>query len=137
MKEFKLIVAGGRDFNDYNRLHAKLFDLAEEAGNDRQVSLVSGMAQGADRMGHYFAQQENVACYEFPADWDDLEAPGAVIKHTRYGKPYNAVAGHNRNRRMGDFADGLLCYWDGRSRGTKGMIDYMVSLGKPVIIERY
>lgn len=25
MKEFKLIVAGGRDFNDYERMHAVLF----------------------------------------------------------------------------------------------------------------
>ncbi len=133
--EYRLIVAGGRDFNDYDRLHAKLHALAEEAGAGREISIVSGMAQGADRMAHYFAQQENVKCYEFPADWDDLEVPGAVIKHTRHGKPYNAVAGHARNRRMGDFADGLLAFWDGKSRGTKQMIQYMESLGKPVIIE--
>ncbi len=136
-KEFKLIVAGGRDFNDYDRLHAKLFAVAEEAGAEREISIVSGMARGADALAHYFAQQENVKCYEFPADWDDLEVPGARIKHTRHGKPYNAVAGHIRNRAMGDFADGLLAFWDQRSRGTKGMIDYMTSLGKPVLIEYY
>ena len=33
---------------------------------------------------------------------------------------------------MGDFADILLAIWDGKSRGTKQMIDYMKSLGKPV-----
>lgn len=136
-KEYKLIVAGGRDFNDYDRLHAVLFDIAERAGNDVEVSLVSGMAQGADKLAHHFAQQENVVCYEFPADWDNLDAPGAVIRTNRYGKQYNAKAGHDRNAAMAEVADGLLAFWDGRSTGTKNMIETMQQMGKPVQIERY
>lgn len=120
-EEYKLIVAGGRDFNDYPRLHAKLFALAEEAGNGRHISIVCGMARGADALGLRLAKEENVKHYEFPADW------------ATHGK----AAGHIRNRQMGDFADGLIAYWDGKSRGTKGMIEYMQSLGKPVLIEYY
>ena len=119
--EYKLLVAGGRDFSDETRLTTKLFDIAEEAGSARSVSLVSGMARGADMLGYQFAQREGVLCYSFPADWDGL------------GKR----AGFVRNKEMGDFCDGALIYWDGASKGTKHMIDYLQRLGKPVIIERY
>lgn len=121
MKEFKLIVAGGRDFVDYQRAHAVLFALAEEAGEERHISIVSGMARGADQVGYHIAREENIKCYEFPADWD------------KYGKG----AGYRRNTQMAEFADGLLAFWDGKSRGTYHMIREMEKLGKPVKIERY
>ena len=121
MKEFRLIVAGGRDFDDYTRLHSRVFAIAEEAGDNAAVSLVSGMARGADALGVRLAKEENVMLHEFPADWN------------QYGKS----AGHRRNAEMAAFADGLLAYWDGSSRGTKNMIETMQKLGKPVIVEYY
>ena len=121
VKEYKLIVAGGRDFVDYQRAHAVLFALAEEAGEDLEISIVSGMARGADAVGHAIAKAENIKCYEFPADWE---------KHKR-------AAGYRRNAQMAAFADGLLAFWDGKSRGTYHMIREMEKLGKPVVIERY
>lgn len=120
-QEYKLIVAGGRDFVDYQRAHALLFALAEEAGDQRHISIVSGMARGADMVGYQIAKAENVQCYEFPADWD------------RHGKR----AGYLRNEQMAQFSDGLLAFWDGKSRGTKHMIEVMQKSGKPVHVERY
>ena len=35
---------------------------------------------------------------------------------------------------MGNYADVLIAFWDGSSRGTKHMIDYMKSLNKQVFI---
>lgn len=119
--EFKLIVAGGRDFNDYILLHEKLMELASTTYRDYEVSIVSGMARGADALGHRFAQVEQVECYEMAADWD------------RYGKR----AGFMRNEDMGRFADGLLAFWDGKSRGTQHMIEFMRKLGKPTHVIRY
>lgn len=114
--EFKLIVAGGRDFNNYAHVCKALTRLAEENYFDKAVSIVSGMARGADALGHRFAIEKNVVVYEFPADWD------------KYGKR----AGFMRNEDMGRFSDGLVAFWDGQSRGTKHMIDFMKSLNKPV-----
>ena len=54
----------------------------------------------------------------FPADWD---------KHGR-------AAGPIRNKQMADYADVLIAVWDGKSRGTKNMIDEMNKLMKPVYI---
>lgn len=121
MNEFKLIVAGGRDFNDYALLSRELNILANEDYHDRAVSIVSGMAKGADRMGSIFAKANNVKVYDFPADWGT----------------YGNRAGFMRNEDMGRFADGLLAFWDGQSRGTAHMIGYMKKLGKPVHIVSY
>lgn len=121
MQEFKLIVAGGRDFNDVVLVGQAITELAETIYQDRAVSIVSGMARGADLLGYAFAVDNNVKRYEFPADWN------------QYGKR----AGFIRNKQMGDFADGLLAFWDGQSRGTAQMIEYMQSLKKPVHIIRY
>lgn len=121
MNEFKLIVAGGRDFNDYARLSQVLNKLGHETYALREVSIVSGMARGADALGHRFAKEHNVQVYEFPANWD------------KYGKR----AGILRNEDMGRFADGLLAFWDGKSRGTAHMIGFMEDRDMPVHIERY
>lgn len=121
MTEFKLIVAGGRDFDNAGLLNNEIKNLANTIYNDQAVSIVSGMANGADRMGYTFALRNGVVVHKFPADWD------------KYGKS----AGMIRNKQMGDFADGLLAFWDGKSRGTAQMIQYMRSLNKPVYIVSY
>ena len=121
MQEFKLIVAGGRDFNDYDYLSRVLFAMADVELADKAVSIVSGMARGADALGYRFAKEHDIVVYEFPADWNT------------HGK----AAGFIRNKQMGDFADGLLAFWDGRSAGTKHMIEYMQGLGKPMQVVEY
>lgn len=122
MEEFKLIIAGGRDFTDSKAMHREIERLVVHGElAPYAVSIVSGMARGADMLGYQFAKAFNVKCYEFPADWN------------QYGKG----AGFVRNKQMGDFADGLLAFWDGTSRGTQQMIEYMKSLDKPVRIIHY
>ena len=121
MREFKLIVAGGRDFNDYSLLSAAITQLAEKKLSDRAVSIVSGVARGADAIGAHFARENGVVLYEFPADWNT------------YGKS----AGYRRNVQMAEFSDGLLAFWDGNSRGTKHMIETMQDMGKPVWVLDY
>ena len=121
MNEFKLIIAGGRDFNDYEVVSHQLNRLANGELGPYAVSIVSGMARGADALGARFARENNVKLYEFPADWE------------QNGKR----AGFLRNEEMGRFSDGLLVFWDGQSRGTKHMIEFMKSLAKPIRIINY
>ena len=121
MNEFKLIVAGGRDFQDYNRLELVILALSSYALADKDISIVTGMAKGADRLAYQFAKQNKVVCYEYPADWE------------KHGKS----AGYIRNIEMGKASDGLLAFWDGASRGTKHMIDTMTKMGKWVHVIQY
>lgn len=46
-----------------------------------------------------------------------------------HGKRYAAFV---RNNEMAFFADALLAIWDGKSPGTRHMINAMRELGKPV-----
>lgn len=121
MNEFKLIVAGGRDFNDAALMERVLIALADVDYADMALSIVSGMARGADALGYQFAKANAVKLYEFPANWQQ----------------HGPAAGFIRNKQMGDFADGLLAFWDFESKGTDHMIKYMQSLSKPVHIIRY
>jgi len=121
MAEFKLIVAGGRDFIDYDKLYQELMGLANGEYRDKDISIVSGVARGADELAIRFADTNEVQLYRFPAKWD------------QFGKG----AGHIRNREMAEFADGALCFWDGASKGTANMIQEMQKLGKPVHVVMY
>jgi hypothetical protein len=121
MSEFKLIVAGSRGFTNYRVLSKILFELADGMYADKAISIVSGMARGADQLAIQFARSNGVKLYEFPALWDI------------HGKS----AGFIRNKEMGRIADGLVAFWDGKSRGTQHMIDFMLGLNKPVHVVKY
>ena len=120
-QEYKLIVAGGRDFMDYSLLVEELEKLANTTLQDKAVSIVSGMARGADSLAYHYARTNNIHVYQFPADWN------------KYGKG----AGYKRNEAMGRMADGVLAFWDGKSRGTKHMIEAMTLMGKDVFTITY
>jgi len=83
-----------------------------------QPEIVSSGAYGVDWLGEKYAKTHHLPLKVFPANW------------TLHGKR----AGILRNIEMGQYADALIAVWDGSSRGTKHMIDYMLSLNKLVFI---
>ena len=124
MKEAKIIIAGGRDFNNYQLLIQSINEWSEsgiEQFQDTELAIVSGMARGADALGVKYGDQHGIKVYEFPAEWDV------------YGKS----AGYRRNADMAKFSDGLLAFWDGKSKGTRHMIETMYGLGKFVKVVNY
>jgi predicted Rossmann fold nucleotide-binding protein DprA/Smf involved in DNA uptake len=54
---FKVIVAGGRDFSDYALLEKTLDNLLV---NKSEVEIVSGLANGADKLGVHYARSQEV-----------------------------------------------------------------------------
>ena len=118
----KVIVAGGREFTDYSKAKRHILELIDEGFISWDDELVCGMARGADRVGmDVWINVLRNKVHKFPADWN---------KHGR-------AAGPIRNAEMGQFADKLIAFWDGESKGTKHMIDYMEKLGKPVKVILY
>jgi hypothetical protein len=113
----RIIVAGGRDFNDYELLKEKL----DNESLSSEDTIISGDARGADRLGERYAKEHCIWCTKYPAKWD------------KYGKS----AGYIRNAEMASNADALIAFWDGKSRGTKHMIDIADSLGLKVTIVKY
>lgn len=116
---FRVIIAGGRDFNDFDLLKQKMDKLLSNVIGD--IAIVSGMARGADSLGARYAALKGYALYNFPADWD------------KYGKS----AGYRRNEEMARNADALVAFWDGKSKGTKHMIDIARLHGLKVRVINY
>ena len=111
----KVIIAGGREINDYELVLKAVLN----AGFDI-TAVVSGGARGVDSLGEKFAEEVGLELFRFPAEWDK----------------YRNAAGPIRNRVMGDFADALIAIWDGKSTGTKDMINYATKKGLKVYVER-
>lgn len=122
MTKYRMIVAGGRDYSNQNVVNYYI-DRVKDVCDSRGLSLVivCGMATGADTLGRNYAISNGLEVLEFPANWN------------RYGKS----AGYIRNKEMGDVADSAIVFWDGRSKGSKLMIDIMHELKKPVVAISY
>ena len=98
----KVIIAGSRNITDYNSV--KLAIIKSGFVIDE---IVSGGAKGVDALGEKFAYENCISLKIFPANWD------------KYGKS----AGYIRNQQMAKYADALIAIWDGKSMGTKHMIE--------------
>ena len=108
----KLGVVGSRTFDNYQLLESTLSIL-------KNVELiVSGNAAGADKLSERYAKEHNIPTMIFPAEWGI------------YGKS----AGFRRNLDIVRNSDGVICFWDGVSRGTKLTIDLCKKNHKPVKI---
>jgi len=110
----RTIIAGSRDLILLPRDRAFLRTL-------NITTVLCGAARGVDLSGKQWADLNNVPVEMYPAEWD------------LYGKS----AGYRRNAEMASKADQLVAFWDGKSRGTKHMIDLarMHKL-KVIIVER-
>tara|TARA_E500000305_G_scaffold107369_1_gene107278 strand:+ start:52 stop:411 length:360 start_codon:yes stop_codon:yes gene_type:complete len=117
---FDLVVAGSRDFMHYDLLEKTLDKLLVNRV-DEGVRIISGTARGADELGQMYADKKGYDVILKPAKWN---------LHGR-------SAGYKRNVEMADIADAVICFWDGRSRGTKHMIDISESKDIPLRVIRF
>jgi hypothetical protein len=120
METFRLIIAGGRGFSDYALLQKKVDVMLSAKRFSHHIEIVSGKAKGADTLGEQYAKANGFAVKDFPANWSK-------------GKS----AGFERNKEMAEYADACICFWDGRSKGTKHMIDLANAQNIPVRIIPY
>ena len=114
----KVIIAGGRDFNDYNKLRKVCNHMLS---NQTDIEIVSGTANGADKLGENYANEKGYPIKQFPANWDLL----------------GRKAGYIRNEKMSEYADALIIFWDGESKGSKHMIDLAKSKNLKIKISYY
>lgn len=114
VKKIRLIIAGGRDFHDYIDLDSAVtMYIGSIFEWPYDITIISGCAKGADSLGERYANQRGINLERCPADW----------------KSYGKGAGPIRNTEMAMVATHCICFWDGKSRGTKNMIDVAFSHG--------
>lgn len=109
----RTIIAGGR--------HYQLTGLDKNTLSALPISeVVCGGATGADEGGKQWAEENGIPVKMFPADW----------------KKHGKAAGPIRNREMAEYAESLVAFWDGKSRGTGSMISIAEDLGLHVVVIR-
>lgn len=114
----KVIIAGGRNFDDYDMLKVYCDRLLSKF---KDVQIISGTARGVDILGERYAREREYHIMRFPPDW----------------KSHGRAAGPIRNRKMAEYADALIAFWDGKSKGTKNMIDEAKSKGLKIKVIEY
>lgn len=115
---FHVIIAGTRTFEDYDLLKTKCDYFFQRK---KPTAIVCGEARGADTLGKRYASENGILVISVPADWE------------RHGKK----AGYLRNQEMARYADALIVFWDGRSKGTRNMLEIAVEKGIPYRVVRY
>ena len=125
---FKLIIAGGRDFipstEDLEKIDLAIshyYNISEMEHLNGGLEMVSGLATGADQIPFYYKAWHGVPVKEFKADWN------------LHGKK----AGILRNIEMAKYSDALIIFWNGRSKGSKHMIDIAKKEGLKVKVYNY
>ena len=120
ISKYKVIIAGCRDFDDYELLKEKCDDFLQDEKKE-DVIIISGHASGTDALGERYAQERGFQLETYPADW----------------KAHGRAAGSIRNARMASAANLLIAFWDGKSRGTKNMIETAKNHNLKVVVVRY
>lgn len=114
----RVIIAGGRDFDDYDIAKKKLDFLLKDV---KDITIVSGGAKGADSIGEQYAINNKLSLIQCKANWN------------KFGKS----AGYIRNKEMAEISHALIAIWDGKSKGTKHMIDIAKKYNLKIKIIKY
>lgn len=110
-----VLVCGSRGWDSYQQVRGAL---ARFAGSP--VSVLHGAANGADTFAGTACIALGLNCYAYPPEYE------------KFGRD----APHVRNDEMLKQADLVLAFWDGKSRGTRSVIEKARKLGIPVEVIR-
>lgn len=130
----RIIIAGPRDYEDYERVKTEAYYFTKDMCSDEIVIVSGGCSDeqkgkltftrkdgrkvfGADGLGERLAHEKGWAVKTFDADW----------------KQYGRFAGPIRNKEMSEYSTHALLFWDGKSKGTRDMINKSKKLIATVI----
>lgn len=125
-QEFFLLIVGSRGFHDYETLKTVADKmLSKQVSEKNHIVIVSGGADGADKLAEKYAHEHNYQLYVFEADWDQ-------------GK----FAGFKRNKKMHEYIAkqqkrGVLAFWDGKSKGTAHSFELAKKYANPLKVYNY
>lgn len=110
----KVIIAGSRSITDKDVVNQAIKD-----SGFKITEILCGCAKGVDDLGRQYGEQSKILVTEYPPNWH------------KYGN----AAGIMRNIVMAKKCDALIAVWDGKSRGTKHMIECIEKLKLPLYVK--
>ena len=117
---FKVIIAGSRNYDDYNDFFRKVEQSMEKVFKNysyNEIEIVSGGCRGTDKMAERYAKSKKLKSVVFNADWS-------------LGKK----AGPIRNAQMAEYGDMLIAFLTPDSRGTVSMVNEAKKIKLPIVI---
>jgi YspA, cpYpsA-related SLOG family len=112
----RILICGSRDYNN----PSKVLEILRRYVDQNPV-IVHGDAPGADSCGKLAAEILELEVEPHPADW----------------KKHGKAAGPIRNQEMATTGIDLgLAFWDGKSKGTRDMMNRLHKLGVEVKVYR-
>ena len=115
----KIAIAGSRYYNDYEKSKTFIDKCIAENCQGEELTFLSGGCNGADMIGERYARENGYPLKRYSAQWE------------KYGKR----AGPIRNMKMAEDCDIVICFWDGKSKGTHSLISYANKNGVLVFIQ--
>lgn len=118
----RVIIAGSRPPKDIRENLAKLEQWYEERYDVLDATItksgmrelievvVCGEAAGWDELGKRWAESNGIEVASYPAKWRGKN------------EMVDMGAGFKRNLEMARNSDGLICFWNGKSKGARHMI---------------
>ncbi|MBR0120878.1 MAG: DUF2493 domain-containing protein [Clostridia bacterium] len=108
---FKIVICGGRHFNDYEYLKTSCREIIVQLNTDKPVEIVSGHCMGCDLLGEKFAEENGYKLTVFPAEW----------------KKYGKSAGIKRNIQMIDYIghtdSAVIGFVSNNTKGTRYTVE--------------
>ncbi|MBP1576666.1 MAG: DUF2493 domain-containing protein [Oscillospiraceae bacterium] len=116
----RIVVAGSRDYENYEEVKTYIEACIRELQKKNTLIFLSGGCRGVDMLGERYAKENGFPIERYPANW----------------KKYGKSAGPKRNLQMVRICDGVICFWDGKSKGTASVIRYAKEFGKPLWVKQ-
>jgi len=107
----KLAVVGSRTFKNKSFIEACL------SATPGITEIVSGGAIGPDSFAEAWAKKKGITTVIFKPDWNLGNGAGII-----------------RNRQIVGYADEVMAFWDGLSRGTQYTVDFARKMKKRVML---
>lgn len=115
----RIVIAGSRNYENYDEAKIYIDRYISRIKNQYELIFLSGGCRGADLIGERYAKENGYKIERYLPDWD------------KYGKS----AGPERNEIMAKMCDCVICFWDGKSIGTKSMIKFAHQRKKQIRIK--
>lgn len=76
LNAYKVIIAGGRDFTDYEYMSKELSKLLFNSSHfdGDSITIMSGIAKGADTLAIQYADEHQMTKILFPANWKNIQS---------------------------------------------------------------
>lgn len=107
MKDFKLIISGSKNFNDYDKMKIVIDNLLSKVKQSKDIVIISGTKSGAERLGEIYAFENNYRL---------LWIPPKINK-------FNEKAEYMRDYEMVDRADACVIFHVNNSKDSVNMIE--------------